>query len=503
MKLRDTIETEYRNSIFTYKIIWDNDTPILRVDILPNLKKYLDTIFLLLLPTIKNKLPPYLLDFSEIVRLLKKIYYEELKRVPQGLSIPEINDDIVTYLAYRTLGIDKLLPLLIDSQINEIYLDNPHQSLYVDHEKFGRIPTNIFLSSTELNKLIFIAKIMSNTLITLENPSLKTEIETDDFRVRISMDFPPLIPNGPTFNIRIVRNRAPLHIFLLHPNVPYYLSLILLGIALRQNIVIVGEPGSGKTTLASLLLKFLPSFWRIVVIEDVKELIIPTEKQKKIIVIRVNPFETLGIKYSKDREIIKLLHRTPDYVFIGELQSQEDNKAFFHAISTGIKGLATVHASNIHELLSRWINVYKLNPTEISHLDLIVIMAKKIKANKIYRVIDNVLLLVPEELGEEIPYEETAFMRARGLKLPFKFINSAKFIEREKKKENAIDYLFKLLLRKKYVFSNMQVKNIEPLLLNAKRIYSSIINIKSQPEEREKAVEEYLEKIICIIAQFT
>lgn len=362
--------------------------------------KIASRLYMLLSNDVISKVPPYLFDFNSVIRILKEAYQKSLNNLRNQDRIftettfgKDITSDLINYLAYKTVGLDRILPFLFDNKINEIYLDDPKSNIYVDHSIFGRLVTNINLPKQEIEKLIYIAKLEGRTIVSEEHPSLKTELRTDDFVIRLSFDFFPLTASQFSMAIRKINiNTINPRIFIPDSDTLRKLTYIVFLLAIRANIVIVGEPGSGKTTLASLLLRYVPSYWRVIIIEDVREIITTNLSDKKIVRIRVNPIEA-NRRYEKEEEITKLLHRSPDYFVIGELQDRNDNSAFFHALSMGLKGIATVHASNLFELVNRWIRIYDIDSSRISLVDALVFMKKKVTKNEITRKIDKIYLL--------------------------------------------------------------------------------------------------------------
>ncbi|NIU01361.1 MAG: hypothetical protein GWN01_10700 [Nitrosopumilaceae archaeon] len=333
--------------------------------------------------------------FKRYLRL-KNVKSEEFERV-------------LRYFGYKIVGLGKLYPMLIDKKVDEIYID-PGRPIYLDHYR-GRVETKITLSDNEIRRLVSLTRINGNAILTPGTPSSKIDLITNDFRVRISIDSPPLVPKGYAFDIRKLKKR-PQRISLFTPSREKadLVALLIFSVALRANILIVGEPASGKTTLASLILGVLPSFWRIVSIEGVQEF--PDFTKKKILRVKVSPFEDTGRKRTKEEEIIKLLHRSPDYVVLSEIQSKEHNEALFHAISAGIPVTATLHARNLSELINRWVSTFNIDIERVSNVDMLVIMRRKITpTSAIVREIQNIFLVVDNEIKDLFSRFESTRMK--------------------------------------------------------------------------------------------
>jgi pilus assembly protein CpaF len=112
----------------------------------------------------------------------------------------------------------------------------------------------------------------------------------------------------------------------------------------RQNILISGPTGSGKTTLVKALLDLIPQDERVLLIEDTAEL--PLDRSN---CVRFTAREGVTI-----RDLLKasLRHR-PDRILVGEVR---DGAAYdlLQALNTGHAGsISTLHASSATHALNR------------------------------------------------------------------------------------------------------------------------------------------------------
>jgi pilus assembly protein CpaF len=119
----------------------------------------------------------------------------------------------------------------------------------------------------------------------------------------------------------------------------------------RKNILISGGTGTGKSTLAGLLAKFIPEDERILLIEDTAELQLP---QANLVRFEAR-HEQNGLPAIAIRDLLKasLRHR-PDRLILGEIRGEE---AFdlLQLLNTGHDGtLSTLHASSAKQGLARF-----------------------------------------------------------------------------------------------------------------------------------------------------
>ncbi len=122
-------------------------------------------------------------------------------------------------------------------------------------------------------------------------------------------------------------------------------------VAQRKNILICGGTSSGKTTLANLLMEFIPDHERIVLIEDTAEIQIQKDNALRFEARR----EQNGLPAVTIRDLLKatLRHR-PDRIIVGEIRGGE---AFdlLQLLNTGHSGtLSTVHANSAAQGISRF-----------------------------------------------------------------------------------------------------------------------------------------------------
>ena len=119
-------------------------------------------------------------------------------------------------------------------------------------------------------------------------------------------------------------------------------------IAQRQNILIAGGTGSGKTTLVNAILHE-PEFQlqRVVLIEDTRELQCSAPDRVELLTKNTEPKVTMN-------DLLRMtLRLRPDRIVIGEVRGGEA-LAMLKAWNTGHPGgVATIHANNAEDALYR------------------------------------------------------------------------------------------------------------------------------------------------------
>jgi len=169
---------------------------------------------------------------------------------------------------------------------------------------------------------------------------------------RIAAAMPPVSVGGITLTIRKHRAQfyTPDELVDLKTVSAQVLTQLRDLIGARQNLLITGGTGTGKTTLLNALTTYIPADERIVLIEDTAELRIDRANLVRFEARREQP--SLPAVSIRDLLRTTLRHR-PDRIILGEVRGGE---AFdlLQALNTGHSGsLTTLHANDAAQALTR------------------------------------------------------------------------------------------------------------------------------------------------------
>ena len=154
-----------------------------------------------------------------------------------------------------------------------------------------------------------------------------------------------------------------------------------------------GGTASGKTTALNALSLYLPQTFKIVSIEDTREINLPHENWIAG-TTRTGFASTEDLKTGKDIDMFDLirvaLRQRPRVIIVGEVRGKEAY-TLFQAMTTGHLSYSTVHASDLHTLIQR----LESKPIELprallTSLDLIVFLNSVTVAGNPVRRITNV-----------------------------------------------------------------------------------------------------------------
>ncbi len=292
--------------------------------------------------------------FNQLYTYLSETIGKELK-LPKQLLIPVL---------LRKLNLEKIGPLLIEDQVDEIYLDSSKKNLYIDHSRHGRCTTSIRLSKKEIEAFVHRVALENDFSLNQSNPTMKADFVSNLFHTRVTVDIPPLIIEDIHIDVRKFHSKI-LRISDLIRNGSLTLNQAIFLVFLIQNqvsISIIGPPNSGKTTLQNALIEYIPSHLRLLSVEDVLET--SEIRYGNIVRFRLGYDPHESMIFSKSLEIQKILHRSPDFINLGELSTKNHFTAFLNVLSVGIPSIQTIHGRNPEFLFVRLNDIYDI-PLEL------------------------------------------------------------------------------------------------------------------------------------------
>lgn len=286
--------------------------------------------------------------------------------------------------------------LLADDRVIEILL-NPDGELWVERLGEGMNDSGHKMSQASAETLIRHIASQSGEECNEHSPSLSAILPGS--LARFQAFIKPVV-DAPAFSIRKRATR----VFSLEDYeadgiiTPSQRELILSAVSKRQNILVVGGTGTGKTTLANAILKEMSeSGDRIITIEDTPELQCTAHNKTQL-------YTKTDIGFDMKKAVREVLRMRPDRIVVGEVR---DGSALdlLKAWNTGHSGgLATIHANSARLALKRLESLIG----EVSHnvpRDLIteainlIISIKRI-SNK--RIVDEVVQL---SMNKDLGYE--------------------------------------------------------------------------------------------------
>ena len=273
---------------------------------------------------------------------------------------------LVRRVVDEAVGLGVLEPLLADDTISEIMI-NGHETVYV--ERFGRVERIPSGFTSEAQLLQTIDRIVSavNRRVDEASPMVDARLPADarlPRGARVNVVLPPLAVDGPAVTIRLFPKAYGLTELLQRGTLDGPTAeLLSTCVKARLNIIVSGGTASGKTTMLNALSQFVPARERIVTVEDAAELSL---NQDHVIRLETRPANVDGRGMVSIRDLVRnSLRMRPDRIIVGEVRGGEALD-MLQAMNTGHEGsLATVHANNVYDALSRLETLASMSDVEI------------------------------------------------------------------------------------------------------------------------------------------
>lgn len=258
-------------------------------------------------------------------------------------------------------SLDRILPflrpiedLLRDPTVTEVMVNRGGAQVFVERdgevtEVAGRVLDSRNLSVAIKN----IARACGDEISDVQ-PILDARLEDGS---RVAAMFPPCAIGGPALTIRKFTHRFTVADLVRAGAVPASVANDLVhAVESRQNVLISGGTGTGKTTLLNALAAHIPDGDRVVLIEETAEIHLEKPNLLRFEARRAQPpmgsEPPLPPVTIADLVRATLRHR-PDRIVVGEVRGAE---AFdlLQTLNTGHAGsLSTIHANSSEQALTR------------------------------------------------------------------------------------------------------------------------------------------------------
>ena len=256
---------------------------------------------------------------------------------------------LLYYLRRDFRGFGKVDALLSDRHIEDISCDGYDLPLFVYHDEYTDIETNVAFEADELDNYVIRLAQQSGRHISVGDPIVETTLP-DGSRAELALG-EEVTPRGSAFTIRQYAEEPLTPIDLIEYGTFSIEQMAYFWLCIEHNksLIFAGGTASGKTTSMNAVSMFVPPRSKVLTIEDTRELSLYHDNWLSSVTReRMGEGEDIDM-YDLLRSALR--HR-PEYIVVGEVRGEEA-LTLFQAMNTGHTTFSTMHADSIETVINR------------------------------------------------------------------------------------------------------------------------------------------------------
>jgi len=276
---------------------------------------------------------------------------DELKsRIEEyGIRIDDETFYRLFYYLYRSFqGYGKIDAVMHDPHIEDISCDGPRLPVFVYHDDYTDIETNVIYEPEELSNIVIQLAQRSGRHVSVSDPVVSTTLP-DGSRIELALG-EEVTPKGSAFTIRKYADDPFTPIDLLEYGTISRRMLAFMWLAIENNrsLLFAGGTAAGKTTSMNAVSMFIPPRAKVITIEDTRELSLYHDNWLSS-VTRERMGDSDVTMYDLLRSALR--HR-PEFILVGEVRGEEAI-TLFQAMNTGHTTFSTMHADSVQTVINR------------------------------------------------------------------------------------------------------------------------------------------------------
>ena len=258
---------------------------------------------------------------------------------------------ILYFLKRNFIGNGRINTLMLDPYIEDISCDGVDIPIFMYHNKYRNIKTNISFAEEELNSHVIKMCQKSGKHISVSEPMVDATLP-DGSRLQATLG-KEITTRGSSFTIRKFRGDPITAIDLIDYNTCSIEMMAYFWLAIENGncAIFAGGTASGKTSMLNAVSLFIPPLSKVVSIEDTRELTLHRDNWIAGVTRKSLSSGSTGEVTMYDL-LRSALRQRPEYILVGEIRGEEA-LTLFQAISTGHATYSTMHAGDVQTVVNR------------------------------------------------------------------------------------------------------------------------------------------------------
>lgn len=357
---------------------------------IPLLGPYTQVFLQSLRESIAKKIPAEMVEVSDVSKNQGlKNQFLDLAKGELSTYVSSIGNDVMEVLSgnlmHSMYGLGNLELLTADPLLEEIAVNSSHTPVTVYHRKYGWMKSNLNLTNEEeiQNFSSQIARKIGREINTL-NPVLDAHLLSGD---RVNATLFPISSFGNTITIRRFARNPWTIVDLIgtgHTMTTAMAAFLWQCIQYELSIIFAGGTASGKTSTLNALSAFFPAYHRVISIEDVREISLPSYLRWNWVALTTrNP----NLEGSGEITMLDLMQTSlrmrPDRLVLGEIRRPREAEVLFEALQTGHSVYSTMHANNANQIVRRLVEPpFSVPSIEIESVDVLLTQFRDRRSNR-------------------------------------------------------------------------------------------------------------------------